>query len=609
VTWRATREALAVTALFAVLTLAMTWPGARHPFTHVIGRSGSVDLFNGLWNLWWVRTAAGSGVTQLYFTDRVFHPYGMSLALHDLAPALAVLSLPFQPLGLPFAYNVTVWMTFVLSGLAMYYLAREITANRPASFFAAALFAFSAYRFAHATGHLGLLGTFGLPAYAWTLVHTAKAERTSPALMAASAGCVALNGFLHLTYLAHALILGVCFALWLLVDRRWPLRAVAARVALPLAIGLLPAVAILSLGYRAGTLSQHLAFDGQIRIFNGASLRDYFTPNPWHPLWRLLGPGGEPHIDASETTVYVGWLPLLVVAGAVVSIIRVPIPRFFLGFGLVALLLSLEPVYRDLVILIRRIFGRAWLVHNHRVPTRFSVLVLLAVSVLAAVALGRLLARVKDGRARIAIAAALTVVVLAEHAALPVPVTALSVPDVYRRLAEVPGDLAILRLPLGWGWDGVFDVDDLYDQTIHGKPLVGGYVARETPATMRALRTQPLIAALLRLQEHPEELARADLARLRLEARGLVEQWRIGFVAIAIPAPRDRSRRSAFRLEALNEIARAVFPVEPWYDDGSLTIYRVRSDEARHPGGLDATWVTSSSDRAVTSTSSPTSTR
>jgi hypothetical protein len=554
----------------------MTWPSARAPFTSVIGRAGSVDLFQGLWNLWWVRTALGRGGIHLYFTDRVFHPYGMSLALHDLAPALGVISLPFQPLGLVFAYNVTIWTTFVLSGLATYALAREVTANRPASVVAAVLFAFSAYRFAHATGHSGLVGTFGLPAYAWALVRTFKTERMSAALVLASAGCVALNGFLHLTYLAYALILGACFAFWLLVDRRWPLRAVAARVALPLVIGALPAVGLLSLGYRAGTLGRHLAFDEHMRIFNGASLRDYLTPNPWHPLWRLLGEGGPPHIDSAETTVYIGWLPLLLVAGALLAIVRAPLGRFFLGFALLTLVLSLEPVYRDLVIAARRLLGGVWLVHNLRGPTRFSVLVLLAVSVLVAVAVARWLARLSTGRGRIAVATAFVVVVLLEHLAIPVPVTAIAAPDVYRRLAEVPGDPAILRLPLGWGWEGVFDVDDLYYQTIHGKPLVGGYVSRETPETMRALRTQPVIAALVELQEHPEALARVDLERLRAQARALVEQWRIGFVIVAIPAARDASRREVFRLEALNEIARAVFAVEPWYDDGALTVYRVR---------------------------------
>src|SRR5512136_2483959 len=118
--WPRYRRDLFVLLFFTGLTLLMTWP--------LITQIGSVyagnneDLWTFQWDNWWTRYALQHGL-NLLFTPVQFYPIGVSLAAHSLSFYNSLLWIPLAALfGDIAAYNLTVLLTFVLSGYTMFKL-------------------------------------------------------------------------------------------------------------------------------------------------------------------------------------------------------------------------------------------------------------------------------------------------------------------------------------------------------------------------------------------------------------------------------------------------------------------------------------------------------
>lgn len=138
-------------------------------------------------------------------------------------------------------------------------------------------------------------------------------------------------------------------------------------------------------------------------------------------------------------------------------------------------------------------------VSNARVLGRAMVLAYLSLGILAALKLEAL-----DGRWRTA-ARQWMLVALAVFDGLgaPMPLTALDQPLVYQRLASAGDNGPVCEVPFGIG-DGLTGIgsqarETLYYATIHGHPVVGGYIGRMPPDAAEAYRRTPVVGNLLRL--------------------------------------------------------------------------------------------------------------
>ena len=138
------REALVFLA-FLALTVAMTWPWARHLRDHA---SDAGDPYLNSWILWWDFHQTFHSPFHL-FDGNIFFPYKLSLAFSEHNYGLALPLFPLFALGLrPLtAQGILTLLGFAFSGYGAFRLGRTLTGSTGAAWVAGVAFAFVPYRF------------------------------------------------------------------------------------------------------------------------------------------------------------------------------------------------------------------------------------------------------------------------------------------------------------------------------------------------------------------------------------------------------------------------------------------------------------------------------
>ena len=174
-------------AIYLAASVLWTWPLTPNIATSIAWDLGDPMLV--AWVMGWVNDsllALGRGdVTRFMamWDAPIFHPEPLSLAYseHMLPQALFVLPLHAVTGNIILCYNVALLATFVLSGLGMFLLARELTGSAAAALLAGAVFGFTPYR-VDQLSHLHILSSqwmpfalYGLRRYFVTRSHRALA--------------------------------------------------------------------------------------------------------------------------------------------------------------------------------------------------------------------------------------------------------------------------------------------------------------------------------------------------------------------------------------------------------------------------------------------------
>jgi hypothetical protein len=179
-----------------------------------------------------------------------------------------------------------------------------------------------------------------------------------------------------------------------------------------------------------------------------------------------------------------------------------------------------------------------------RTPSRFSVVMMLAVAVLFATALAWL-GRTYPSRRRLMLAT-VTALLLAELLPAPLTLHSAAVPRFYRRVAAAPGDVRVLELPTGIR-DGTSSVGNFtarsqFFQTVHEKPLIGGYLSRVAGHSITEARRIDMLDALILLSEGGR-LSEEREAALISGGPAFIREANLGFVVV------DRLRSSQTLIE------------------------------------------------------------
>jgi hypothetical protein len=277
------RDAFVVTLLYLALTIALTWPLALRLTQDIPGDFG--DPLFASWVMAWDATHLGRG----WWSANIFAPQPLALAYseHFLPQGLQALPVYWATKNPILGYNLVFLSTFVLSGLGMFLLARELTGSRMAGVIAGLAYAFSPFRVA-SIPHLQVLSSAWMPLVLYGLRRHFSTERLLP-LAGAAAAWIAQNlscGY-YLLFFSPVVVLYIAWELTmrgLWTDRRTLLRAAAlcAVVFIVSVPFLLPYLELRRLGFGPRSVSETDHFSADVYA--------YFTADPnlrfWGPLAR-----------------------------------------------------------------------------------------------------------------------------------------------------------------------------------------------------------------------------------------------------------------------------------------------------------------------------------
>lgn len=300
----------------------------------------------------------------------------------------------------------------------------------------------------------------------------------------------------------------------------------------------------------------------------GLDLLAYLVPNPVH-AW--FGDVTRPWLLPERGDAFpefVGSFSLTAFAVLAVAWWRHGLSRFWLAFTGFFAAMSLGPFVH--VGGMNTYLVGPWallryvpLVGMARSPSRFAIVVALGLSILVATAVQQWLRA--GSRVRPALWAAALVMAF-ELIPAPRPLFSAAIPDVYRRIATADDESGrLLELPTGIR-DGTsslgnFNPASEFFQTLHHRPLVGGYLSRVSRWRRMEQENRPMLRAIFALSQGetltPEQEAAARAARESFLAQSCVR-----YVVV------DRHAASG----ALQTFARATLRLTPIYEDADYAL-------------------------------------
>jgi len=638
------RKHIVVLLAYLVLALLLTFPLVAQLTSHVPG--DGIDDPSLAWNLWWVKHALVDQPQNPFDCTWQFWPVGINLAFYTLTILNGLLSVPLQSaFNVITAYNLLLLSSFVLSGFGAYLLCLDVLAparstrppvsvparfrapNAPA-FLAGALYAFASSKlFYAALGQGNIASSQWIPFAALYILRTARpGGRARDAALAAL--FIVFQAYAELTYASFLVIFAVLAAAWHLVkamrdqgqrrkegDRPPIFNLQSWRSGASHIFNLVLRFALLAVLFAVGiapvllNMLPDLAAEGDFFTSGGgfadlfsADLAGYALPTQLHPLLGDLVRGWSGRVAAGQTGaqfpvdkgqhIYVGYTALALAVIGVWRGRRRSATWFWVTATGLFFLLTLGPSLRVAghdtgIPLPFRIMEQLPFFKGNRYPSRYSVMLLVSLAplvALGAAAAQRGLCHRLPTAGRV-MPLLLLPLLLFEHLSAPLPVFDLRVPALYQRVAETPGDFALLELPLGWrngarvaGKQDILIMQQLWYQSAHGKRLLGGNTSRNPEFKFQYFSEDPTLAQLIALTnaaDLPQHTALRDALAAtpvtqdeRVRARAWAAFLNIRYVMVH----RDRLPPEA------EQTARYLLGLEPVAEDGALALYALAGE-------------------------------
>ena len=304
----------------------------------------------------------------------------------------------------------------------------------------------------------------------------------------------------------------------------------------------------------------------------GVDLLAFLVPNPVGTLFGWVASGWLARMPDGlhENVASIPWTATFTVVLALLYR-RLRLPRYWTMFTALMAVLALGPFvhvggFNTHIPTPWALLRYVPVIGAARMPTRLTVLVMLGVSVLLALAVREF--RRRSSRPWVA-PAVVTMLLVLELMPAPRPVFSAHVPAFLKTIAADPRPVRVLYLPFGLR-DGLSSTGDFtayaqFLQTFHEKPLVGGYISRLPSHRVERFRQYRFFRLLIDLSERrPVSAERIEgaIETAHKEAPGL----NIGYVIV------DTSRAS----DQLVHFARSALNLEHLATDGTQALYIVR---------------------------------
>ncbi len=411
-------------------------------------------------------------------------PWVLDLASAPGVLAIYLLSVLF---GATPGYNLYALAGYTLTGVATFLFARRLTSNGWAALIAGWAFAFYPFAVLNGLGHLDNIQGWPFVLAVWRMVELLWHPSRRNGLLAGLAVAFSIWWSPYFILFGGVAYVVATVATLFIAWRNGGLRVV-------LGPQVIAALVVLVFAAFLGALATVGAAEGTgVRTHNveeltvyGARPLEYLIPDAQSPLFRgYTRHYLETHLYGSapiEATLYVGVTVILLALVAFAASVRRRLsPR--LGRAVVVLWLIAVAGFITSMPPEVQILGASIPTPSHfiaqvtttwRVYSRFVMIVMLALSVLAAVGLD-VLARRRSKWGKIVVMSLATVLVpldlwSAQHSY----VTKISTPGIYRTLARQPKGL-VAEYPLSS--TGGSDYNALFYQQIYDMPLINGYLA------------------------------------------------------------------------------------------------------------------------------------
>ncbi len=484
-----------------VVTFTGVALGATYPLVTRLGDALPNDLGDPVLNAWilaWDADRFLHGFRGLWNAP-IFFPYQDSLAYSEHLLGIAFFTAPLQWLtdNPIIVYNAAFLGSFVLAGAGMYLLATSLTGSRVGGIIGGVAFAFLPYRAEHIS-HLQILMYGWMPVALWAFHrYFATGQRMALAGFAVAFLLQGLSNGHFFYFLAVAVIVIGAIELICWVRVRPVMVVDLAVTALVMFVSLVPVLAAY-LDARAA----HALYRTPDEILRfSADAASYLSASNRLTVWGEVLPQGKP-----EGSLFPGFgLLILAGFGLVAAVVRfgngadvTRFRRYGAAYGLVAFVGFMFSLGPELSVAGTTVTGDGpynWLLgsipglDSLRVPARFSIIVFLALTVLAAVGARRLFDVLP-----MRVAAVLCVVFSASFIVEgyhPIEMKdfsnepANSERAAYEWLATSP-DGGTVVLPLEPQFPTIGTLRYVYDTVHHGHPIVNGY-SGYTPAVFREL--------------------------------------------------------------------------------------------------------------------------
>ena len=511
-------------ATYALLTAILTWPTITQLSTHVPGDGGDDPAI--AWNLWWVKHALLTEGQNPFYSDHMFFPVGINLAFYTLTVLNGLTALPITLLGgVPLASNLHAGFTFVVGAYGLFLLTRLVLTDYVSSRYSRlpAAIAGGCYAFASSKLFYVALGQFNIASTHWipfTILYLERTRRTphafKPALL--TAFFLTLQTWAELTYASFLVIFIALYWIYWFIIELWRKRSIQlmifqSRALLIIVIGFTLGVAPILTQMLPDMIAEGDFFvegSGFAAEFS-ADLLGFIVPTMHHPVLGSL-------IEQTSVTqfrlgqhIYLGLALLLTAAFAIVATWRHAGTRFWVLATLVFGLLALGPIITSngaqtdvpgpFVILQQLPFFR-----GNRYPSRYSVMLVLSLSVLLGLGLALAQARLKRISHRAVLLSLVAVVFLFEHLSLPLPQSDMRVPTIYEQVERHP-DGVLLDVPFAWrnGFriTGALTTEFMFGQfyqSSHTQRLLHGNTSRNPAFKFQYFTQLPVLDTLLALE-------------------------------------------------------------------------------------------------------------
>ncbi len=501
---------LRAVGLYALLTVALTYPLA---FRMTIMDPGDSAYF--AWAIGWEVHALKSDPLRLPHGN-IYHPSRYALFMDEpiLGTTLLVLPAALFTDDAVLLFNLARLLTYLVSALAAYLLARELRCGEAPSLLAGAVFALSPIR-TDQLAHLSTLGSQWLPLALLFLFRFARSARPRDGVLAAlfyalSAYACGYHGLIGLLILPLA---GLP-----LVWRRWHLLTRAIPGLIVLGLTLIP----LQLLHRAAFSSEDFERPEAHAVFHSAGIESFFATSSSNWIWGELTTRFR---SLGSNNLFPGLVvPAIAVAGAFrlwrarrrPSREAVALTLLIAG----AVLVALGPEVR---LMGETLFPSPYLWLRRALPPLQGIRALSRAGIFIALSLSCLFGLgVRAWSHRPRLLACIAFVALAETLMIPVSMPAWAqvidsrkpIPPVYQWLRAQPAEVAVVELPIvkgdfsrpgfdesiymvraTWHWqrlvNGVAGVEPRYYQRV--RELVRRFPSTESIDLLRASKVQYIL--------------------------------------------------------------------------------------------------------------------